>query len=182
MGEALRAALHEVTARPLPYLAEVVQFLILVGVIGWAAHRPVAKRLAARREKIAAELAEAERDERAFVLLGEEARAAVAKAEEEAPGILAAARAEAAKERAAGIARAQAEAEEGIRLAGEAVEREKAKVAAEASERLLTLTTEIARRYLDEFLSEDERRSMTEKAILESLEGLERGPLPRSQE
>jgi F-type H+-transporting ATPase subunit b len=180
--EALRAALREVTARPMSYLAEVVQFLVLAGAIGWAARRPVARRLAARRERIAAELAEAERAEQEFVAMGDEARAAIAKAEEDAPGIVTAARERAEKELATGIALAEAEAEQAIRLACEAVEREKARVAAEASGRLLKLTTEIARRYLDEFLSEGERRSMTERVILESLEEMERGPPSRPRE
>ena len=182
MGEALRAALHEVAARPMPYLAEVVHFLVLVGVIGLVAHRPLAKRLAKRRERIAAELAEAERNERECVALGDEARGAEPRAKEDARGIVAAARTQADEERAAGTTRAQAEAEQAIRLAHEAVEREKTKVSAEASERLVALTAEIARRYLDEFLSEDERRAMTERAILESLEEMERGPVPSSQE
>jgi F0F1-type ATP synthase membrane subunit b/b' len=182
MEEALRAALRQVTASPMPFLAEVVQFLVLAGVIGWTARRVVGKRLAARRERIASELAEAELAERECVAMGDEARAAISRAEEEAPGIVAAAREQAERERAAGIAQAEAEAEQAIRLARETVEREKAKVAADAAERLVKLTAETARRYLDEFLSEGERRSMTEKAILDSLEEMERGPLPRPRE
>ena len=182
MEEALRAALRQVTERPVPFLAEVVQFLVLAGLIGLTARRWIGKRLAGRRERIATELAEAELAESECVTMGDEARAAIASAEEEAPGIIVAAREQAERERKAWIAQAEAEADQAIRLARETVEREKAKVAAEASERLVKLTTETARRYLDEFLSEGERRSMTEKVILDSLEEMERGPLPRPSE
>ncbi len=182
MLEALRATLGEITARPLPFLAEVAHFLVLAIVIGWVARRPVAKRLAARRERIGAALAEAEQAERAGAALGEEAAAAVASAERAAPALVAAAREQAEKERAEGLVQAEAEAAEALRLARETVEREKAKVEADAVERLVALTTEIARRYLDEFLGEGERRAITEQAILESLERLEHGPVPRPPE
>ena len=182
MGEALRAALHEIAARPMAYVAEVLQFIVLVGAIGLIARRPLTKRLAARRERITAELIEAEGDEHQCIALSDEALAVVSRAEEEARGIVVAARAEAEKEREAGTARAQAEAEQALLVAREAVEHEKARVIAESSARLVTLTTEIARRYLDEFLTEDERRSMTEKVVLETLEEMGRGPLPRSRE
>ena len=174
MGEALRATLHEIAARPMAYVAELLHFVVLVGAIGLVARRPLTKRLTARRERIIAELTEAERNEHESVAFSDEARAVVTRAEAEARRIVEAAHAEAEREREAGTARAQPEAEHALQVAREAVEREKARVAAETSGRLVTLTTEITRRYLDEFLTEDERRAMTEKVVLESLEEMGR--------
>jgi hypothetical protein len=58
------------------------------------------------------------------------------------------------------------------------VESEKERVRREASGRLLQLTTEAARRYLDEMLTETERRTVSQQAILASLQEMERGVPP----
>lgn len=182
MEESFQEVLREITARPVPFAAEVVQSLLLLGVIGWAGRRSVAKRLADRRARIAAELADAERAERESAVMRDEARAVVERAEREAPGIVRAAEELAEKERETESARTAAEAEQTIQQARQAVERDKQRVVQDASERLIRLTTLTARRYLDEMLTEGERRVLTEKVILESLEEMEGGLLSRPRE
>jgi F0F1-type ATP synthase membrane subunit b/b' len=132
----------------------------------------VAKRLAARRARIAAELEEAEAAERRWAGIREEARAVVAGAEEEAPAILRAARERAGSERAAAGAQIEGEAREIITKARETVEAEKSRVVRETANRLIQLTTETTRRYLDEMLSESERRDLMQRAILAGVDEL----------
>jgi len=178
MEELLRGVLHGITLEPARFLAEVVQSALLLVIIGWAGGRYVRGRLAERRERIAGELARAEAAERDSVRFREEARAAAARGEAEAPAVVRTAREQAEHEREASIARSDTEAEQMIVQARDTVEREKNRILGESSERLIHLTTETARRYLDEMLTEGERRALTQKAILESLEEMERGSPP----
>lgn len=182
MGETLREALREIAAGPAGFIADVVHFLVLAAVIAWWGRRAVARKLSGRRARIAAELVGAEQAERESTTLRGEAQAVIVRAEEEVSRLVQAAREEAEKEREAAIAEAQADAERTIRQARESVEREKAKVVMEASERLVRLTAQTARRYVDELLTESERRVVTEKAILEGLAEMEREGVPRPVE
>lgn len=182
MGELFQEALREIAARPAGFGAEVVHFLLLAGAVAWLARRVLGKRLSGRKARIAAELAEAERAEREAATLRGEAEAVMVRAEKEAHGLVESARAQAEKERGAAVGEARADAERTVQQARESVEREKAKVVQETSGRLVRLTTETARRYLDEMLTESERRAITEKAILESLAEMERGDVPRPGE
>jgi ATP synthase F0 subunit b len=181
IGGPLQEILREIAARPLPFAAEVVQFLLLAAVILWAGRRPLGKRLDARRAKIAAQLAEAERSDRECVAMIEEARAVVARAEQEAPRVVEAARERAAAEREAAAAEVEAEASRAVEQARGAVERERERIAQDLSERLVRLTTETARRYLDELLTDSERQALARRAMLESLEELERGASSRPE-
>jgi F0F1-type ATP synthase membrane subunit b/b' len=176
MGEALQAALRDIAERPWPFVAEVAHFLLLAALVAWAARRPIARRLAARRDAIAASLSAADEAEREAAAMRAQAAAVPRDAEAEVPLILAAARAEAERQRQATIAEGESEAERLLREASQAVDADRTRAVQEASERLIRLTTETARRYLDEMLTEGERRALTEKAILESLGELERGP------
>jgi F0F1-type ATP synthase membrane subunit b/b' len=155
-----------------------VQSLLLVALLSWAVRRLAGKRLERRRAGIAAALAEADRFEREVEDVAAEARAVVVRAAEEGPRIIQAAQEAAEREREAALAAVEAEAARVVRQAREAVLREKASVRQEASERLVRLTTETARRYLDEILTDAERRAMTEKVIAETLEEMERGSRP----
>ncbi len=182
MRAVLEAAFEEVAARPWAFAVEVVQALLLVVILAWALRRIAGKRLEGRRAKIVAALEDAEAAERAAVDLAAEASAAVARAEEEAPRVVRTASEEAARERAAATAAFEAEAAALVEQARQTVERETESVRREASERLVRLTTETARRYLDEVLTDSDRRAMTEKVVLESLEELERGSGPRAKD
>jgi F0F1-type ATP synthase membrane subunit b/b' len=178
MGELLREFLHEITGDPTRYLAELVQSLLLLGILGWAGRRSLRQRLDARRTRIVAELTEAEQAERDGSRLEEEARSRAARGREEAPALLHQAEADAEKERKAALDRIEAEAMELVAQARQAVEGDKVRVAREAAGRLVELTAEAARRYLDEMLTEAERRALTQKAILASLGELSGSPSP----
>lgn len=179
MGEALQATLREIATRPWAFVAEVVQAVLLLGVIAWAARGPVARRLAARRERVAAALASAARDEGEAASMHAQAGAVVRDAEAEAPRIVAAARAAAEAQRKTSDAAAEADVARLLDEARRSVDAERTKVLRDSSERLVRLTTDVARRYLDEMLTERERRALTERAIRESLGELERGAAAR---
>lgn len=182
MVELLKEALHEITAEPAMFIAEVVQFSILLGIILWVAPRFIGKRLVERRSKITAELAEAGKAEQEYTGIKKEAEVVIERTEKEAPEIIRIAKETTAQERQAATAQADTEAEEIILKARQTVEREKNRVLREASEHLVRLTTETTRRYLDEALSESERRAFMQKIISESLEEMERVSAPEASE
>ncbi len=85
-------------------------------------------------------------------------------------------------EREAAGAAADAEAERVLAQARQTVEAERGRMLREAAERLVRLTSEVARRYLAEMLTEAERRAATEKAILDGLRRMERAGRERGSE
>lgn len=172
MGELLHEFLQEITADPARFLAEFVQSLLLLAMIWWMGNKPVRKRLDARRARIVAELAEAEQVERDVARLQEEARARAARASEAVPALLRQAETKAQQDRQDAIQRIEAEAGELIGQANQAVQRDKTRVSRESAGRLIQLTAEATRRYLDEMLTESDRRALTQKAILASLAAL----------
>ncbi len=172
MGELLR----EIAAEPLRFAAEFLQSVLLLGVIWWAGRRLAGKRLQQRRAKIAAALEEARQADRDSVRLRDEARTLVEGVPSEAAEILRSGREQAERERAAAIALAETESAELVAQARQSIEREKERVVREASDRLVRLTAEAVRRYLDEVLTEGDRRALMQKAILASLEAMEGKP------
>jgi F0F1-type ATP synthase membrane subunit b/b' len=172
VGTLLREVLHEITAAPARFLVEFAQSLLLIGIIAWLGRRWVRKRLVARRERIVAELADAEAAERRWASAGADVDAVIARAQQQTPEILKAARERAESERVAATARIESEAEQVIAQARQTVESEKRRAVRESADRLTQLATATARRYLDEMLTESERRALTQKAILASLEEL----------
>jgi F0F1-type ATP synthase membrane subunit b/b' len=119
-------------------------------------------------------LAAADAAEKECADLREQARSAAAQAEGEVPELLRAAREQAARERDVMVAGADTKARDLVDQARRTVQAEKDRLSREASDRLVRLTTEVTRRYLDEMLGENERRALTQKAILASLGELER--------
>jgi F0F1-type ATP synthase membrane subunit b/b' len=174
MDALLRELIAEIAARPAQFIAEAVQAVLLLGVVAWLGRRWARKRLGERRNRIAADLAEADAADKQRPDLVEQARSAAAQAEREAPELLRAGQEQAAREREAMIAGADTEARELVAQARRTVQAEKDRISREASDRLAHLTTEVTRRYLDEMLNESERRTLTQKAILASLGELER--------
>jgi F0F1-type ATP synthase membrane subunit b/b' len=179
MGELLGEELRDSMAHPARLLAEVVQSLLLLGLLGWGGRRYLLPRLTARREAIAAEVAGAGEAERESVRLREEAREVAARAGRETADLVQAARDQADRERRASIARLEDEAREVVAQARRSVEDDRQRVRREASERLIRLTAEAARRYLDEMLTEPERHALTRKAVLETLEEIAPGARSR---
>lgn len=182
MGELLREFLRQITAEPLRFLAELVQGLLLLALIWWAARKQVRQRLEVRRARIMAELAAAEQADRDTVRLQEDANALSARTSEEGPALLRQAKARTSQEREAAIERIEAEAKELAEQAVQQVERDKARLTRESGRRLVQLTAAATRRYLDEILSESDRRGLTQKAILTSLAELTAPSRPDSEE
>jgi F0F1-type ATP synthase membrane subunit b/b' len=180
MGELLQEVFHGITAAPARFIAELVQSVVLLGVVWWAGRRLVRPRLIERRARIATELGEAAAAERRWTGVGEEVRTILARSGEATSEILRVAREQAQAERGAAIARIDSEAEQVIAQARQTVERDKNRVLRETSDRLIRLATETAKRYLSERLTESERRVLMQKAILASLEELGQGPPPGS--
>jgi len=173
MDELLKEIVREIAAQPVQFTVQAVQSLLLIGILAWAGRKYSAGRLAARRARIAAELADADAAEQESVRLRAEVPTVASQSKEAAAGIVRSAREKADAERAASAAAIEAEARQIVDQARSAVEAEKAAVHREASERLMSLTTEAAKRYLDEMLTETERRALTQKAILDFLNQVE---------
>jgi len=175
MGELMREAFREIAASPMRYVAELIQFAVLIGLIVWFGRGKVRKRLADRQGRIAAELAEAENAVHESARIRDEARALAERPPEEGPALLRRAAQEAVSQRDAEVARLEADAAEILAQAQRTVEREKERISRESASRLVQLTTETVRRYIDEMLTESERRTVTQQAILASLDELEHG-------
>jgi F0F1-type ATP synthase membrane subunit b/b' len=173
MAQLLGEILRQIANEPLLFIAEVVQSAILIAIIVWAGRRYAPGRLTARKSRIAAELEAARTAESDSQRIREEAVAVVTRARESAEAIRQGARQEADKERATSAAAIEAEAHQVVEQARKAVDAELTAIRRNASERLVQLTTETARRYLDEMLGESERRLLTQKAILAFLDQVE---------
>jgi F0F1-type ATP synthase membrane subunit b/b' len=175
MGELIREALHEIAANPARFAAELVQFAVLVALIVSVGREKLGKRLHDRRARIVAEMAEADAAAKESARIRDEARALGERPSEEAPALLRGAEEERERQRKAAIAAMEAEAEEILAQARQTVEREKERFSRETGARLVRLTAETVLRYVDEMLTESERRALTQKAILASLGQMERG-------
>jgi F0F1-type ATP synthase membrane subunit b/b' len=168
MGDVIRAVLAEIAAKPDRFIAELVQSVLLIGLIIAFGRPPLRRRLAARQARIAAALDEADAAERETVRLREEAATLTAARPAETAAM------EPDAERAALDEGIEAEAGQVVAQARETIEREKEAIRRAAADRLVRLTTEVARRYLDEMVGDEERRAATRRAILESLAEVER--------
>jgi F0F1-type ATP synthase membrane subunit b/b' len=173
MGQLLTEVLRQVAGEPVLFIAEVVQSALLIAILVWAGRRYGSARLAARRSRIASELEAADVAERESLRIRTDVPVVVAQARESAEGILRSAREQAEKERAASVTAVEAEARQVVAQAQKALETELTGIRREASEHLVQLTTEAARRYLDEMLGETERRALTQKAIIAFLDQVE---------
>lgn len=176
MSELIQEVLHEITAEPLIFAVEIVQFLLLIVIIRLVLLRVVGSNLKERRERIAAEVDKANRADAAYAEAQQQAAALVTQARGEAQKIIEAARAAALDERRAGLDQVEQEANAILLQAGQAIETEKGRVASEASEQLVTLITLVIRRFIEESLTESERRAVTQKLILASLKEMEDTP------
>ncbi len=173
MKALIQEAFREIAAQPLMFAVEVVQFLLLAAIVGLFLRRIVGNKLKERRERVTAEVEKAERADAAYAEAQQQAAALVAGARTESQRIIEAARRAAEEELRIGLEKAEQEAGAILLQASQAIETEKEKVAAEAAERLMTLITEITRRFIEESLTESERRRVTEKLILAGLKEME---------
>jgi F-type H+-transporting ATPase subunit b len=169
MEELFKDAIHEITGQPLIFAAEVVQFLLLVVVIRFLLLRTVGKTLKERRERIAVEMEKANGADKKYAEAQNQAASIVAEAHAEAQRIIGAAQAAADERRQTGVEQAEHEANAIIVEAQETIKTEKDRVVRETSEHLADLVTLVTRRFIDEALTESERRDLTQKLILTRL-------------
>ena len=180
MTELLRQVFADILTEPLRFLVETLQsILLLVGLI-WAGRKILRPRLAAREARVATALAAAEVAERESVRLRKEAQAVAARTAPEAAVILAKADAEAERDRVAFLAQAESDAAQIVAQARQTLETERDSVVRDASERLTSLTVTAARQYLDEILTEQQRRALIQAAITRGLDELTSGRPPRN--
>jgi ATP synthase F0 subunit b len=178
MEELFTEILHEITGQPARFAADVLQSALLLGILVWAGRRYVAGRLAERRARIATELTDAGAAEHESDRVRQESLTVVTQARDSAAEMLRGARERAVGEREASVATIEAEAQQIVAQARTTVELEKAGVHRDVSDRLVHLTSEAARRYLEEMLTETERRALTQKAILTFLDEVEASTVP----
>jgi F-type H+-transporting ATPase subunit b len=169
MRELIQEVLHDITAEPLLFAVEVVQFLLLVVIIRFILRRVLGSALHERRGRIAAEVEKADHADTAYAEAQQQAAAMVEEARGEAQRTIEQARAAAQEERRAGLDQAEQDAQTILHQARQTIETEKDRVAGEASEELVTLIIQVTRRFIEEALSESERQAATQKLILASL-------------
>jgi F-type H+-transporting ATPase subunit b len=173
MKELIQEVLRQVTGEPLIFMVELVQFILLVLIIRFLLPRIVGTALKERRKRIVAEVEKADQADAAYAKALQQAAALVAAARAEALRTIEAARTSAQEERLAGLDRVEQEANAILLQAGQTIEIEKKRVVGEASEQLVTLITLVTRRFIEESLTESERRTVTQKLILASLDEME---------
>ncbi len=172
MSNLLLQALHEITDKPLAFAAEVVQFGLLVLIVVVLFRRVVGKMLAERRRGIADWIERANAAPQVHIEAEKRAAALVAEARAQAQRVAEGAAAAAADVRREGLAKIEADASATVHQAEQAIEVEKSRAAREASERLVDLIGVVVRRFLEEAFTESERRTATQKLILDRLKGL----------
>ena len=169
MSELIQEVLLEITAKPLLFVVEIVQFLLLVFIVRLILIRVLGTTLKERRERIAADVEKADQADAAYAAAQQQAAALTAGALAETKRSIEVARTAAQDERRLGLNEAEQEAKAIILQAQQTVETEKGRVAGEASEELVTLITQVVRRFIEETLSESERKAVTQKLILASM-------------
>jgi F0F1-type ATP synthase membrane subunit b/b' len=173
MEELIQEALHQITGEPWIFTIEIVQFIMLVLIIRFLLPRIVGTTLKERRNRIAADVEKADQVDAAYAKAQQQTAALVAAARADALRTIEIAKTTAQEERRAGLDRAEQEANAIILQARQAVETEKERVVREASEQLVSLITLVIRRFIEESLTESERRAVTQKLILASLNEME---------
>lgn len=173
MKELLQEVLHEITGEPVMFAAEVVQFILLVVIVRFLLRRILGTDLRERQEQIVARVEEADRADEAYADARRRADTIMAETRGEAQRIREQAAMTAEQERRAGRERIEREAAAIILQAVQSIEAEKARVVREASEQLIDLIGLVTRRFLDEALTEQERRALTQKLILARLKEME---------
>ena len=173
MSELIQEVLHEITGEPLRFAIEFVQFVLLVVIIRYLVRRSVGPSLIKRRDRIAAEVQKADQADAAYAEAQHQASLLVTEARDKALLTVEAARTAADAERQAGLKQTEQEADAILLQARQTIDTEKNRVGSEASEELISLITMVSRRYIEESLTESERRTVTQKLISASLKEME---------
>jgi len=173
MNELIQEVFHQITDEPWMFMVEIVQFLLLILIIRLLLPRIVGTTLNERRKYITAEVEKADQADVAYAKTQQQAAALVTAARAEAQRTIEAARIAAQDKRRAGLEEVEQEANAILLQAKQAIETEQGRVASEASEQLITLITLVIHRFIEESLTEGERRAVTQKLILASLDEMD---------
>lgn len=144
-------------------LAQVVNFIVLLVILGKFAYKPLMRVLDERRERIANDLDSAEKTRNEAAALKEDYSKKLAEARSEAAAIVAKAEKAADKVHSDSIAEAQAEKEQMIKAAKQTIEQEKQQAMAEIRTQVIVLATEIAGKVVAEKLNSDDDKKLIEK-------------------
>lgn len=170
MAELLNEFVHEITAKPVVFVVEVIQFIFLMGIFVYAIPKTVGRKLKERRQEIVEQLQEAVNAEKEYRNAEKEAEKIIAKAKGQADQIIKETKENAARVRETTMSQADKETDEIIQQAHRIIETEKEKIIHEACEQLASLVTLTTRQFLDEALTDRERRTLTQEIILSSFE------------
>ncbi len=174
MSDLLREVMQDIGSRPFAYLAELAQCAILVLIVRAVLIRTVGKPLGERRQRLAEQVAHAKAAAARHEEAVQRAAAIVAEARAAAQRTTAAATDAAERARTTGYEQIARDAAAAVHQAEQAVEAEKLRVSREASERLVDLIGVAVRRFLEQAVSDDQRRALTNQLILDRIEGLAR--------
>jgi F-type H+-transporting ATPase subunit b len=182
MRELLQEFVHEITGEPTIFAAEVVQFILLLVIIRMLLRRTVGRSLRERRERIAAQVEEANRAGDRYAQAESQAAAIVTEARRKADQIREHAGNAAEENRRSGLERIERDAAAVTLQARQTVDAEKARVVSKTAEQLIALIGQVARRYLEDALTESERRAVMQKLLLARLKEMENPPAQRGDE
>lgn len=179
MSELIKEILHEIASQPIRFMAEIIQFGLLVIIIkaigfGFGEKKGMINNMLAERQaKIVSQLQEVEEAEKELIQAKENALSLLNAAQDEAKEIIEKAKQAAKQEELTASAAAEEEVA-GIRQkAKESLDKEKAEALSGVHDQLVDLVTLATRQVLDEGFSPSEQRTLVQKAILSSLDDLE---------
>lgn len=179
MGELFREIAHEIVAGPVTFGVEIVQCLILVGIVWIVAvgtrKRPgfIVSMLRERKERVERSIEDADNAPSTLEAARMEVQAISEAARRESEALLETARRDANGEADDAKKAADAEAEAMVAHARQVLEIEREEALEEAREHLVDVVVRSTRRILDDTLSPAEQRALVQAAIMESLEGAE---------
>ena len=179
MGELFAEVWHEIATDPVTFIIEIVQFGILVFIIKAVAFGMgkrkgmVVNMLAERRERVTAEIAEADAGRAAL----ETAAQRVAEIQQAADGIvrtiLREARANAREQKRAILADGESRAAQAVADARDALAKEQTDMLEGIRDQLVDVVTTSTHQVLEQGLSPAEQRAVVQRAILAGIEDLD---------
>jgi ATP synthase F0 subunit b len=179
LEELFAEIIHEIAIDPVKFIVELVQFVVLVLLVKAVAFGfggrggMLTNMLAERRQRVAAELADADSAIEELGTAQVLAKEWVREARSAARRSVADAKRAADEETVAAFAATDAEVAELLRQADETLVKEREETLGHVREQLVDLVTLSTRQILDEGFSPAEQRTMIQQAIVESLDDLE---------
>ncbi|MRS12368.1 MAG: hypothetical protein EG823_04765 [Actinobacteria bacterium] len=179
MEELITEVWHEIAAKPVVFAVEIAQFAILVFIIKAVAFGigkrkgMVTNMLAERRERILAELAEADAGQEALQNAAERVSEIQHRADAIARSILREARANAREQKRAILAEGESRAAEIVVEAHEALAKEQADMLEGIRDQLVDVVTASTHQVLEQGLSPAEQRAVVQRAIIAGIEDLD---------